>query len=88
VATAKDIAKWMVSRLKEDDLLYQEVVVYEIEKRFGSEVVYVNENGNLAIARKVLSEFRKLTNDDVVWERGERLWRKRAAYDPEGRSAE
>jgi hypothetical protein len=56
--------------------------------RFGSDCVYENENGNLAIDRKVLSEFRKLTTDDVVWERGERLWRRREDYDPEGQLAE
>jgi len=78
----------MVGRLEEEELLYQEVVVYEIEERFGSDFVYENENGNLAISRKVLSEFKKLTEDSVVWERGERLWRNREDFDPEGRSAE
>jgi hypothetical protein len=34
--------------------------------------VYENENGNLAINRQVLKEFRKLTEKTVVWERGVR----------------
>jgi hypothetical protein len=46
--------------------MYQETVVYEILDRFGEEFVYDNENGNLAIARPVLKEFRKLTEDSVV----------------------
>lgn len=88
MATLGDVAEWMVKRLNEDELLYQEVVVYEIQDQFGEDFVYENENGNLAISRKVLSEFRKRTEKDVVWERGERLWRRRADYDPEGRQAE
>jgi hypothetical protein len=33
----------------------------------------------MSISRDVLAEFRKLTGDDVVWERGKRLWPRRAA---------
>jgi hypothetical protein len=88
VHSPADVAEWMVEQLKEEDPLYQEVVVYEIQERFGDEFVYENENGNLAISRKVLSEFRKRTERNVVWERGERLWRKREEYDGDGRAAE
>jgi hypothetical protein len=63
-------------------LLYQEVIVYDIAQNFGDEFVYTNQNGNLAISRRVLEEFRKLTEATVVWERGERMWRKREPYDP------
>ena len=59
----------------------KEVVVYEIESQYGDEFVYINENGNLAVSRNVLSEFRKLTEGKVVWSRGERYWRFKADFD-------
>jgi hypothetical protein len=75
----------MLEELRRVQYLYQADAAFEIEERFGSEFVYVNDNGNLAISRKVLAEFRELTADIVVWERGERLWRLREAHDQPGR---
>ena len=81
-----DVAAFMLKRLNEDKTLYQEVIVYEIQQQYGGEFVYINENGNLAIGRKVLSEFRKLTEGKVVWSRSEQYWRFREDYDaPESR---
>jgi len=84
MATAKEVAQYMLDRLEQEHYLYQDVVVYEIESRFGDKFIYLNENGNIAISREVLREFRKLTEVTVVWERGERLWRKRSSSDPKG----
>lgn len=78
--TAKDVAAFMKTQLDQAKYLYQEVVVYKINKKFGSDFAYVNESGNFAIDRKVLKEFRKIT-PNVVWERGERCWRLREKYD-------
>jgi len=78
--THKQVAAYMAQQLEKRKELYQEDVVYEIERTFGSEFVYINENGNPAIDRKVLKEFRKLT-PNAVWERGNRSWRKRESYD-------
>jgi hypothetical protein len=78
--SAKDVAKFMKNQLGEQKYLYQESIVYEIEAQFGSDFVYINDNGNLSIARTVLKEFRKIT-PNVVWERGERCWREREDYD-------
>lgn len=75
----------MAEELRRVRYLYQETVVYDIQSRFGDEFVYINENGNLAISREILQEFRKLTEDTVVWERGERYWRFRESYDSPGR---
>jgi hypothetical protein len=47
--------------------------------------VYLNENSNWAISKKVLAAFRKLTGDSIIWERGERLWRKRNQFDEKGK---
>jgi hypothetical protein len=85
--TAQDVARWTVEQL-EDGYLYQEAVVYRIQDKFGDEFVYWNENGYAAIARPVLRAFRKLTEGSVVWEHGERFWRKRESYDRPGHQVE
>lgn len=56
-----------------------------VSKKFGKDFVYTNVNGNLSIGKDVLKEFKKLSGDDVVWERGEKAWRYRASYDSAGR---
>jgi hypothetical protein len=56
----------MFEKLQPDTELFQEEAIEEIESKFGAEFVYENENGNLAINRQVLKEFRKLTEKTVV----------------------
>ena len=85
MATVDDVAQWMKSELENTNWLYQETVVYKIKELFGDTFVYLNANGNLSIDKKVLAKFRKLTNDTVIWERGEKAWRKRKGYDAPGR---
>lgn len=79
---ASDVAKWMLDQISQKRELYQNEVVYQIEDKFGSQFVYENRNGNLAINREVLKEFRKLTEKTVVWSRVEFCWRIRGADDP------
>jgi hypothetical protein len=62
-----------------------DMVVYEIADKFGEEFTYQNENGNRAIDRAVLKAFRALTEDTVIWERGQRMWRRREGFDESGR---
>ena len=84
--TPEQIAEWMVEELeRRGQYLYQQVVASEIAERFGEEFTYVNQNGNLAIDPRVLAAFRRITEDTVVWERGERMWRKRNDADEPGR---
>jgi hypothetical protein len=83
--SADDVAAWMVGELDRVNFLDQESAVWKIKQNFGDAFVYTNENGNLAIGKDVLAAFRKLTGDNVVWERGSRTWRKRAGYDQPGR---
>lgn len=66
----------MFSHFETSKYLYQETVVYKIQREFGADFVYTNENGNLSIGKDVLREFRKLSEGKVVWERGDRAWRK------------
>ncbi len=82
---AAAVASWMKGQLEKHQTLYQDVAVHEIQSRFGPEFTYLNDAGNPAIDRKVLAAFRSLTEGSVVWERGERCWRRRESYDPEGR---
>ena len=67
IASPMEVAEWMFEELRREKYLYQETVVYDIEDKFGNEFVYINENGNLAIDRKVLKAFRELTEDTAVW---------------------
>ena len=78
--TAKDVAQHMLSVFRSAGELAQEDAVYEIEAKFGSDFVYENDNGNPAISKAVLNEFRKIS-PDAVWERGMKLWRQRYDYD-------
>ncbi|MEY9884968.1 hypothetical protein [Bradyrhizobium sp. USDA 329] len=84
MTTPSEVAQFMLDELKRVSFLYQEQVVHDIQQKFGDDFVYLNENGNYAISKKVLTVFRQLA-PDVVWERGERMWRERTAYDTDGR---
>ncbi len=85
MATAKDVAEWMMKEVSDGTFMYQEMIVHEITQKFGDEFTYFNENGNPAIDKKVLREFRKLSGDTVVWLKGERAWRMREKGDSKGR---
>ena len=83
--TPEDVAQWMLSIVEQEGDLYQETAVYDIQEKFGEEFTYLNDGGNPAISRKVLSSFSTISLNSVVWERGERRWRKREEYDEPGR---
>ena len=46
--TATEIAEWMFEKLKRKRVLYQPNVAVEIEKKFGRQFTYTNENGYAA----------------------------------------
>jgi hypothetical protein len=85
MTTEQDVAQWMLEQIESDYFLYQEAAVGQIAEEFGEQFTYVNENGNLAIDKNVLKEFRRITGDAVIWERSERMWRKREQNDSPGR---
>jgi hypothetical protein len=86
--TPKEAAEYMVAQMGDGHWLYQEQIVYQIQRDCGTEHVYTNEAGNLAISRKVLKEFKKLTDGLLKWERGEKAWRRARPSDGPGRSVE
>lgn len=81
-ARARDVAVFMLRHLSRNGgILYQRSIAFEIREQYGDDFVYINDDGHLGIARSVLSEFRKLTEDEVVWSRRQRLWRFRRDRD-------
>jgi len=70
----QDAADWMLVELSAKGELHQSDVVIELEKRC-PDLIYENELGNQAIDRRVLREFRRLTEGTVVWVRDEFYWR-------------
>lgn len=83
--TANDVAAWMLSVIQEHGELTQNNAFYEIGKRFGSGFITVTNSGSPSISRSVLTAFKKLSDELVIWERGDKKWRKREFYDAPGR---
>ena len=82
--TAADVAQWMLSVIEEQGELTQNNAYYQINKQFGSGFTTVTNSGSPSIKSGVLTAFKKIS-DDIVWERGEKKWRKRQFYDAPGR---
>lgn len=81
IGKENEIAEWMLKRLEKNGHLYQNEIVEDILHKFGKEYTHENDNGNLAIHKDVLSAFRNITEKEVVWERGEKMWRFRQSSD-------
>lgn len=76
VVTDMKVAEWMLAQIESNKWLDQGTTVYQIEKEFGEDFVYQNANGNLAISKSVLKNFRKISEGVVIWEKTEKSWRK------------
>lgn len=83
--TPDEAAEWMLGELQSKKWLNQETVAWQFLK-LDKSLVYMNDNGNPAINKKVLAAFNKLApTTDYVWSRSERHWRYRQPYDKPGR---
>ncbi len=80
-----DIVSWMIGEIQKHGMLYQYEAASYIEEHFGGDFIPYNDAGNPSIRKDVLKAFRKISEQDVVWERGERMWRKRERGDDPGR---
>jgi len=80
-----DVAEWMLSVIQEQGELTQNNAFYEINKRFGSGFTTITNSGSPSIRTSVLTAFRKISDEVVIWERGDKKWRKREFYDAPGR---
>jgi hypothetical protein len=83
--TAKDVAEFMAREFNREGRLTQWRAVQDIAKLFGEDFVYTNRNGNPAIVKPVLDEFRRLTENNAIWERSGYYWRRREDRDDPGR---
>lgn len=43
----------MLEKLEREELLYQHILVWDIEEKFGDEFTYQNDHGNMAIDQRV-----------------------------------
>jgi len=84
-AKSSDVAAWMLSVIQEHGELTQNNAFYEINKLFGSGFTTITNSGSPSIKGGVLTAFKKISNDTVIWERGDKRWRKREFYDAPGR---
>ncbi|MDA8384489.1 MAG: hypothetical protein M0037_15810 [Betaproteobacteria bacterium] len=82
--SANEIAAWMFSQLG-TSWLRQQSVARMIRTQWGEEHVYKNKNRHWAINPDILEEFRKLTEEQVVWSRSRQAWRERRNGDGPGR---
>ena len=83
--TSSDVAEWILSTIQEQGELSQNNAFYEINKRFGNGFTSISNSGSPSIGKGVLTAFRKISDDVVIWERGDKKWRKREFYDVPGR---
>jgi len=83
--TASDVAQWMLTTVQERGELSQNNAYYEINKLFGRNFTMVTNGGSPSIRGSVLTAFKKISEDSVIWERGDKKWRKREFYDVPGR---
>jgi hypothetical protein len=70
----KEIAQWPYGKIISEGAVYQLEAVHEIAEKFGEEYTYYNDNGNLAINKKVTKEFRKINQGEIEWDREEYRW--------------
>jgi hypothetical protein len=77
MASANEVADWMVSEVEVEGFLYEERAITYIADKFGEDFVYTNENGTPAISEAVLTVFRELTDGAVIWDRWDKCWRQR-----------
>lgn len=84
-ATTNGVATWMLSVVQEYGELSQNNAYYMINKQFGSGFTTITNSGSPSIKGSVLTAFKKISEDTVVWERGQKKWRKREFYDAPGR---
>nr|WP_288465770.1 hypothetical protein [uncultured Pseudomonas sp.] len=84
---AKDVAVWMLSKIRQDGCLYQDDVVDYLVKSKAETLLRENADGNQVLGKSVLNAFLAITTDTVVWVRPYRYWRWRVAEDEPGRDA-
>ena len=83
----KEASVWMLAQLKKDGCLYQDDVVDYLLKVGADVLLRENSDGNLVLQRKLLNQFRRKTEDNVVWVKPDKYWRFRVPEDEPSRDA-
>jgi hypothetical protein len=81
------VADWMLLRIEDDSCLYQDDVVDYLIRSDAEDLLRENSDGNQVLSTKVLTAFRKLTPDNVVWVLADKYWRFRVTEDDVSRTA-
>lgn len=79
-------AQWMLANLLRDGCIYQDDVVDVLTKSGAYDLLRENADGNDVLDRKVLEEFRNITQN-AVWVKPDGYWRWRVEEDEPGREA-
>lgn len=80
-------AQWMQAQIEQFGCLYQDDVVDHLVKARQESLLRENADGNLVVGTALLSAFRKLNAETVVWVKSDFYWRTRVAEDERGREA-
>jgi hypothetical protein len=76
-ATPLELARWMMDQLTTKGGLYHRTAVRHIRHHYGDLYLYLNANGNPAISKNVLNEFRLLAGGTAMWQSAKHCWRLR-----------
>lgn len=82
MTTPTEIAQWMIEQFEERRTISQHTMAMGIRKNFGAEWLYKNQNGNPAIDKKVLAEFRKLKDESIEWDQSSQQWQVKRPKQP------
>ncbi|MGJ8524328.1 hypothetical protein LMG33818_000036 [Halomonadaceae bacterium LMG 33818] len=77
----------MLHKIKIEGCVYQDDVVDYLVKNGREDLLRENSDGNQVLGKEVLSDFKKLTPDTVVWIKKDRYWRWRVDQDEPGRES-
>jgi hypothetical protein len=83
----EEVARWMLTQIKNRDCIYQDDVVDYLIKLKADHLLRENADGNLVVGLAVLNAFKVMTTMNVVWVKPDRYWRFRVPEDEPGREA-
>jgi hypothetical protein len=82
--TFRDVARWMLDQVKAMGFLFEDEAAFAIERNFGKEFLRDDDEERRGMVLRVLTAFKELAGDTVVWQREDQLWRLREADDLPG----
>jgi hypothetical protein len=82
--TEEEAAEWMLATVEAYRFLDQSTVAMYLQQQ-NENLIYFNDQGSLAVSKRVLAKFRTISPDHIVWSRSGLHWRHREEYDQPGR---